>query len=62
MDDIRQRIIADLGEADAEYLRKVVKARYPSDEWNIYAAQASDGDNYPGDGAACVDRCRSAWR
>ena len=27
MDDIRQRVIADLGEADAEYLRKVVKAQ-----------------------------------
>ena len=27
MDDIRQRIIADLGEADADYLRKVVKAQ-----------------------------------
>ena len=27
MDDIRQRIIADLGEVDAEYLRKVVKAQ-----------------------------------
>ena len=27
MDAIRQRIIADLGEADAEYLRKVVKAQ-----------------------------------
>ena len=27
LDDIRQRVIADLGEADAEYLRKVVKAQ-----------------------------------
>jgi len=27
MDAIRQRVIADLGEADAEYLRKVVKAQ-----------------------------------
>jgi len=33
---------------------KVVRDRYPADQWNIYAAQASDGDNYPGDGAACV--------
>ena len=24
---------------------KVVQARYPRDQWNIYAAQASDGDN-----------------
>ncbi|MFN4087945.1 MAG: YeaH/YhbH family protein [Alphaproteobacteria bacterium] len=33
---------------------RVVRERYPADQWNIYAAQASDGDNYPGDGAACV--------
>ena len=30
-------------------MHKVVKARYPSTEWNIYAAQASDGDNLPSD-------------
>jgi len=23
----------------------IVRARYPTSEWNIYAAQASDGDN-----------------
>lgn len=33
---------------------KILRARYTPDQWNIYAAQASDGDNYPGDGAACV--------
>ena len=33
---------------------RVLKGRYSPDQWNIYAAQASDGDNYPGDGAACV--------
>ena len=33
---------------------KVVRDRYAPDQWNIYAAQASDGDNYPGDGATCV--------
>ncbi len=32
----------------AEFLR-IQKARYPSDSWNIYAAQASDGDNYSSD-------------
>jgi len=32
-----------------EEMVKVVKDRYPPDEWNIYAAQASDGDNTPGD-------------
>ncbi|WP_088343703.1 MULTISPECIES: YeaH/YhbH family protein [Rhodomicrobium] len=38
-----------------EEMRKVVKERYPSDEWNIYAAQASDGANDLGDMARCID-------
>ncbi len=33
---------------------RIVRARYPSNEWNIYAAQASDGDNMPNDCARCV--------
>ena len=37
-----------------EEMLKVVRARYSPDTWNIYAAQASDGDNYPEDS----DRCR----
>ncbi len=28
---------------------RVVAARYPREQWNIYAAQASDGDNSPSD-------------
>lgn len=32
----------------------VVTKRYPPSEWNIYAAQASDGENYSGDSARCV--------
>ena len=28
---------------------RVVEARYPRDDWNIYTAQASDGDNSSGD-------------
>ncbi|MEN0075702.1 MAG: YeaH/YhbH family protein [Paracraurococcus sp.] len=32
-----------------EEMRKVVADRYPPNEWNIYAAQASDGDNAAGD-------------
>jgi len=32
-----------------EEMRKVVADRYPPAEWNIYAAQASDGDNAAGD-------------
>jgi uncharacterized sporulation protein YeaH/YhbH (DUF444 family) len=32
----------------AEFTR-IQRARYPADSWNIYAAQASDGDNYSSD-------------
>jgi uncharacterized sporulation protein YeaH/YhbH (DUF444 family) len=32
----------------AEFIR-IQKARYPHDSWNIYAAQASDGDNSSSD-------------
>ena len=33
-----------------EAMRRVVETRYRPADWNIYAAQASDGDNSPGDG------------
>ena len=36
-------------------MRKVMKDRYSSDEWNIYAAQASDGDDWSGDAEKCVE-------
>ena len=39
---------------DFEATRKIVRARYSTKEWNIYAAQASDGENYSGDSARCV--------
>ena len=35
-------------------MRRIVKERYSSDDWNIYAAQASDGDNWSGDSEKCV--------
>ncbi|WP_434359575.1 YeaH/YhbH family protein [Parasalinivibrio latis] len=31
----------------------IVRERYPSNEWNIYAAQASDGDNWADDSPGC---------
>ncbi|HYG89413.1 MAG TPA: YeaH/YhbH family protein [Azospirillum sp.] len=34
-----------------EEMQRVVQARYPESEWNIYAAQASDGDNMSSDNA-----------
>jgi uncharacterized sporulation protein YeaH/YhbH (DUF444 family) len=33
-----------------EEMRRIIAARYRPDDWNIYAAEASDGDNPPGDG------------
>ncbi|MDF1782090.1 MAG: YeaH/YhbH family protein [Alcanivoracaceae bacterium] len=32
----------------------IIQERYPADEWNIYAAQASDGDNWNDDSPACT--------
>ncbi|QNP49378.1 YeaH/YhbH family protein [Diaphorobacter aerolatus] len=34
-------------------LEQIVSARYPVADWNVYVAQASDGDNYGSDGAVC---------
>lgn len=34
-------------------LDQIVRARYPVGDWNIYVAQASDGDNFGDDGANC---------
>lgn len=36
-----------------EEMMKVIKDRYPTDQWNIYAAQASDGDNWGSDNLKC---------
>ena len=35
-------------------MRRIVAERYPLDAWNIYAAQASDGDNYSSDSQTCM--------
>jgi uncharacterized sporulation protein YeaH/YhbH (DUF444 family) len=32
---------------------QIIKDRYPSNEWNIYGAQASDGDNWGQDSVKC---------
>lgn len=36
-------------------MQEVLAARYPVSEWNIYAAQASDGDNWNDDSPVCRD-------
>ena len=34
-------------------MKKIMAERYPADQWNIYGAQASDGDNWNEDSAVC---------
>ncbi len=38
-----------------EEMRRVIAERYPPSDWNIYAAQASDGHNVTEDMALCID-------
>jgi len=38
---------------------EIIDARYAAAEWNIYVAQASDGDNFPNDSALCSDILRA---
>lgn len=41
-----------------EEMVRVITDRYPSNIWNIYAAQASDGDNASGDSERCATLLR----
>ncbi len=36
-----------------ELAEDIIKKRYPSNEWNVYIAQASDGDNWNADNINC---------
>jgi hypothetical protein len=36
-------------------LGKIMHERYPSSDWNVYVAQASDGDNWDNDSVTCRD-------
>lgn len=36
-----------------ELTSKIIQERFPTSEWNIYAAQASDGDNWDDDSVTC---------
>ncbi|MGY5449667.1 YeaH/YhbH family protein [Agarivorans sp. MS3-6] len=36
-------------------MEKIIQERYPQQQWNIYAAQASDGDNWADDSPKCRD-------
>ena len=41
-----------------EEMQRIILDRYPSNLWNIYAAQASDGDNATGDSERCAQILR----
>lgn len=36
-------------------MQEIMAERYPASDWNIYAAQASDGDNWNDDSPICRD-------
>ena len=39
-------------------MHRIIVERFPVNAWNIYAAQASDGDNYSGDTVECLKLLR----
>jgi len=36
-------------------MQEIMQARYPTSEWNLYGAQASDGDNWNDDSSVCYE-------
>ncbi|MCG8382574.1 MAG: YeaH/YhbH family protein [Gammaproteobacteria bacterium] len=40
-------------------MSQIIEDRYPVTDWNIYAAQASDGDNWDDDSPLCADLLKS---
>lgn len=38
-----------------QMMKSIIHERYPAEEWNIYGAQASDGDNWNDDSQTCFD-------
>lgn len=43
-----------------EEMARIVQDRFPGNEWNIYAAQASDGDNLPMDNPNTINLLKTA--
>lgn len=41
-------------------MHEIIRDRYPSNEWNIYGAQASDGDNWHHDSSRCRELLEDA--
>ncbi len=57
-DEVNQQDFFEKGESGGTFLSsgirkmlEIIEERYPSDQWNIYGAQASDGDNFDSDNA-----------
>lgn len=38
-----------------QLVHDIINERYPTDAWNIYVVQASDGDNFPSDNDDCTE-------
>ncbi len=38
-----------------DLMHEIITKRYPTSQWNIYTAQASDGDNWEGDSPTCCE-------
>jgi hypothetical protein len=36
-------------------MQEIIEQRYPTKDWNIYGAQASDGDNWNDDSSTCYN-------
>jgi uncharacterized sporulation protein YeaH/YhbH (DUF444 family) len=36
-------------------MKTIIRERYPTSSWNIYAAQASDGENWQDDSGKCQE-------
>ena len=43
-----------------EEMARIVHDRYPANQWNIYGAQASDGDNLPMDNSTTINLLKTA--
>ncbi|KPK38431.1 MAG: hypothetical protein AMJ69_08425 [Gammaproteobacteria bacterium SG8_47] len=43
-----------------ELMYEIIRERYPTNQWNIYAAQASDGDNWDDDSPRCRELLANA--
>lgn len=39
-------------------MERIIAERFPTNDWNIYVAQASDGENLAGDSEKCAQRLR----